>query len=119
MKAKRCEKIIDFTNRKRCNFNSQSARRLIGVAMSFAPMLSFIAAARFATLVVLAIFKELDIYIKAYQAVIFPPSHQHVSSVAHGTATEVLVIARKKTHNIDICVSLDAANKEGIHLMVK
>jgi len=62
-KAELYDRIIEFTNRKRCDFNSHIARCMIGIAMSFAPMLSFISTTRFIILLVFSIFKELRIEI--------------------------------------------------------
>ena len=119
MKAKRCDKIIEFANRKRCDFNSQSTHRLIGIVIIFATILSFIAATRFVTLIAFTIFKELNIDVKANQVVNTTPSHQHMFNAVHDTATEVLIISRNKTYSIAVYLSMDAANKEGIQFMVK
>ena len=70
--------------------------------MRFVSMLSFISATRFIALVAFDIFKELEINVKAYQVVNVSPSHQHMSNFAHDTAT--VIVARKKTYDIDIYI---------------
>jgi len=76
-KAELYDRIIEFTNRKRCDFNSHITRCMIGITMSFAPILSFISATRFITLLVFSIFKELRIEVNPDQVVNICPSHRY------------------------------------------
>ena len=87
--------------------------------MSFAPMLSLVAATRFVSLIYYSLFKEINIPVTAEQVVTITPSHTLISKIITDTAADSLAIARSKTHGSPVHLSMDAANKDNVHHMVK
>lgn len=118
-KADKCDKIIAFAKQKRCTFTSSTSKRMISLAMSFAPIMSLIAATRMFYLIYYAIFKEIGIGVTPSDIVNVAPSHAHVRNMTKDTAAEILAIARRKCENRPLFLSIDAENKQGTHHMVK
>ena len=110
---------MSFTKRKRFSFLSPDTRRLIGIALAFALMLSLIAANRFITFIFYSILKELGLVVDAQDIVNIAPTHTCTSNIAGDIAAESLAIARRKTHEKPLFLSMDAANKDGLHHMAK
>ena len=118
-KVKKYDDIIAFTKQRRYVFNNAAARRLVGIDVSFAPMLSLVAATRFISLMHHALFKELDLEVSAKEIVNITPTHTLLSNIVVDAAAESLAISRMKFRGSPIFGSADASNKDGAYHMVK
>ena len=97
-KSRKWDRIVEFTKRKRSVFTRNSARRLIVIALNFAPMMSLVAATRFISLIYCAILKELGVNVSPQEIANVAPSHNCVRNIMSDAATETLCVARSKTH---------------------
>ena len=66
---------------------------MIDIAMSFTPMLSFVAASHFICLMHYSLIKELSIEVTAKQIVNIAQTHAFISNIVNKTAAEALAIA--------------------------
>ena len=96
IKAEKYDKITHFTNHKRCTFSNPVSKRFTSLGMSFAPMLSLVAATRLLSLACYAIFREIGVDVGPKEIVHISPTTSHIRNMMFDTAAEILVIARRK-----------------------
>ena len=87
--------------------------------MSFAPMLSLVAATRLTTFTIDALIKEFGLIIPVQCIAYVTPGLEHLHNTVADADAECLVVARQKNYENALHLSMDAANKDRIHRMVK
>ena len=87
--------------------------------MTFAPMISFVAATRFISLIYCSIFKELEVPIIPEEVVNVAPTHDSITKILIDVAADCLTVARIRTKEKLLLLSIDDTNKNGVHHMVK
>jgi len=96
-KATLWDNITTTIKKKQFSFKDHVARRLIGLVLSYAPMMSWISASKVFTLLLQLFFSQFKIPVKPY----------HIARSSPSRTTFTLFL------------SIDAANKKGMHYVVK
>ena len=114
-KSRKWDKLIDFGNRECYSLVNESARRLVGIAMAFAPMTSLIPAKRFICLIHGSLFRELEMSTTPEEVVNVAPSQTSTRNTMTGTVADCLAATRAKNKGKLLFLSIDAANEDRVY----
>ena len=87
--------------------------------MSFSLIISLVAATHFISLMCYSLLKEPQIPITLDEIVNIAPSQSFICNIIIGTTTDCLIVDWYKAKKNVIFLSMDAANKDGNHEIVK
>lgn len=113
------DNILNTFKKKRLAFNSQVSKRLISIVLAFASMLSWIVFTRVFVLLLQVFYEQLKIPSIHDAIAKMSPGVTSLSNIVSHNIAEMLMIVRHKLKDLPLFLAIDAANKKGIHHMVK
>jgi len=109
--------VVDFFDRKQFSFKNSNARRTIGMAIAYTPMLLWIAFSRFFVCLMKAFCLQLQIPANNSLIINICPTHSTLKKVLDESTAELLMIIRRKSRNQPLFLSINAANNHMVKVI--